>query len=176
MRDFSQTRVTVIGDFRTDDSEIQTLIALGGRVSPVGLATAAQKSEWKQLGLEVSGIVRSRKAVAEAAVAGIAGADAVLFAGWDWDEVYQAVIDAEIESALSDGRFTIPIVSPANERYATLVFPDQRAAFTLARGAGASFEEAEKFSRRERGHQKQNITRRAGDRNVRKTAAGRRTR
>jgi len=176
VRDFSQTRVTVIGDFRTDDSEVRTIVALGGRVSAVGLATAAQKREWKQLGLDVSGIVRSRKAVAEAAVVGIAGADAVLFAGWDCDDLYHAVMDAEIESALSDGRFTIPIVSPANERYAALVFPDQRAAFTLARGAGASFEEAEKFSRRERGHQKENTIRRAGNRSVRKTTARRRTR
>lgn len=142
-------RVLVVADFRQGAPEVQALLGLGGRVSVAGIGTAAVKKELEVLGIDVGGVARWRRDVRELALDRLPGADAVLFGAGDWDRERREMLEVERVEAAIDGRFPRLFLGPADPGYEFLRSPEERAAYALARAAGADPETAREFSSRQ---------------------------
>jgi hypothetical protein len=103
--------VLLVGDFRQGAPEVLSMRASGARVFVAGMASAAVRKQMEAAGVAISGLVRSRKAVLEAALERMGGCDAVLVATPGWQEELEALRRAELEAAVTDGRRMIPILA-----------------------------------------------------------------
>jgi hypothetical protein len=174
---FSRCLVMVVADFDRSSAEALALRAFGARVVAAGLGAAAVKKAFRERGIETEGVVRSRKRVLGAALDRLGGCDAVLFAAGEWDAEFEAVREAERESAFLDGRSMRPLLAESDSRYDFLRSPVEWAAFALARAAGADADRARKFAGRQaRGHEDKNTDPGAGRRSRPGSAGRRKTR
>lgn len=152
---FSRCLVLVVADFNRSAAEVLALRDLGARVLVAGLGTKSVRKLLEEHGVDTAAVGRSKKDIPDVATWMSGGCDAVFFAAGDWKAAVEAVRDAEQQSAIADGRRMIPILEWGDRRYRFLRTPEQWAAFTLARAAGADMESAKEFARRQRrGHEK----------------------
>lgn len=148
-------RILVVADFRQGAPEVQAILGLGGRVKVAGIGTAAVKKELEALGIDVSGVARWRRDVRELALDRLPGADAILFGAGDWEEERKEMMEVERTEAVIDGRFPRLFLGPADPGYEFLRSPEERAAYALARAAGADPDSAKEFaSRQSSGYEK----------------------
>ena len=110
-QDLSKFLVLVVGDFRQGAPEALALRALGMRVFAAGMASAAARRQMELAGVAISGLVRSRKEVVDAAVERVGGCDAAMVVSPGWQRELEALREAERENAAMDGRGMIPILA-----------------------------------------------------------------
>jgi hypothetical protein len=144
-----RSRVLVVADFRGGAPEVQIILGLGGRVMVAGIGTAVAKKELEARGVDVSGVARARAKVLELALDRLPGADAVVFGAGDWERERREMLEVEREEAAVDGRFPRVFIVAGDSRYDFLRSPEERAAYALARAAGADPESAKEFSSRQ---------------------------
>lgn len=157
MEKLGRSRVLVVADFRTGTPEVQELIELGGRVIVAGIGTAAAKKELEARSIDVSGVTGARAGVLEQALDRLPGADAVVFGAGDWERERKEMLEVEREEAAMDGRFPRVFIAAGDPKYDFLRSPEERAAYALARAAGADPESAKEFSSRQTsGHKNKN--------------------
>ena len=136
----------MVADFAAGTGEVRTLRGLGARVLAAGLGGEAARQELAALGVDAEGLVESRDAVLREALDRMAAADVVLFGAGEWEAEREEMLEAEREEAIADGRSLRSMLSPADERFAFLASPAERARFALAWAAGAGFEQAREFA------------------------------
>ncbi len=177
MEKIARSRVLVVADFDRGAPEVQAVLDLGGRVAVAGIGTAAAVREIEASGIDIAGIAHVRDQVLELALERLPGADAVLFGAGEWDYERGEMLEVEREEAAMDGRFPRLFLAPGDPRYDFLRTPEQRAAFALARAAGADPETAKEFSSRQTsGHKDKDTHNRTRSRGRAKAPAKRRRR
>jgi hypothetical protein len=149
MEKLGKSRVLAVADFREGAPEVQAILDLGGRVVVAGLGTDAAKKELEARGVDTGGVTASRESVLELALDRLPGADAVVFGAGDWERERREMLEVEREEAAMDGRVPRLFIAPGDPRYDFLRSPKQRAAYALARAAGADPETAKEFSSRQ---------------------------
>ena len=168
----------MVADFAAGTDEVRVLRGLGARVLAVGLGGEAERRELTAVGVDPEGLVESRDAVLREALDRMAAADVVLYGAGDWEAERQEMLEAEREEAIADGRSLRSMLSAADERFAFLGSPAERARFALAWAAGAGFEDAKAFAgdgsaEGKRGHKNENRRSTTGARS-RRAGTGRR--
>ncbi len=153
MEKLGRSRVLVVADFGGGSPEVQKVLELGGRVIVAGIGAATAKKDLEALGVDVSGVIRARAGVLEQALDRLPAADAVVFGAGDWERERKEMLEVEREEAAMDGRFPRVFIAPQDPRYDFLRSPEERAAYALARAAGADPESAKELaSRQTSGH------------------------
>ncbi len=149
MEKLGRCRVLVVADFRGGAPEVLAVLDLGGRVVVAGVGTAAARKELEARGIDSGGVARARRDVLELALDRLPGADAVVFGAGDWERERKEMLEVEREEAAMDGRVPRVFITPGDLRYDFLRSPEERAAYALARAAGADPETAKEFSSRQ---------------------------
>jgi hypothetical protein len=153
MEKIGRTRVLVIADFGGGAPEVQAVLDLGGRVMVAGIGTPEAARELEERGIDASAIVPGRAQALELALERLPGADAVVFGAGGWQHERREMLEVEREEAAMDGRLPRLFIEAGDPRFDFLQTPEQRAAYALARAAGADPEAAKEFSNRQtRGH------------------------
>jgi hypothetical protein len=158
---FPRTLVVVVADFDESTAEALALRKWGARVMAVGTASPRAKARLERHGVLTTGLVESPADMLCEATDRIGGADAVLVARGEFDGVFQAIEQAEMEFAALSGRPTIPLLYRRDPRYRFLRSARQWAAFTLARACRAPWREAKEFARDPSGYTAQDTDTRA---------------
>jgi hypothetical protein len=149
MEKLGRSRVLVVADFRGGAPEVQTVLDLGGRVAVAGIGTVAAKKDLEARGVDVSGVARARAKVLELALDRLPGVDTVVFGAGDWSRERREMLEVEREEAAMDGRPPRVFLAADDPHYDFLKSPEERAAYALARAAGADPQSAKKFSSRQ---------------------------
>lgn len=149
MEKLGRCRVLVVADFRGGAPEVQAVLGVGGRVIVAGVGTAAARKQLEACGIDAGGVARARRDVLELALDRLPGADAVVFGAGDWERERKEMLEVEREEAAMDGRVPRLFLATSDPRYDFLRSPEERAAYALARAAGADPETAKEFSSRQ---------------------------